>query len=104
MLDVGKPCTHTSAGAPGVPQRRENTVTSRPPLVAVVDAQRSSVPPLRHSSKMSTPESLGARPLRRSFLRERDRAFLGVVTAEDRHEDAGLLGPHLVGAPAPRLD
>src|SRR5262245_32305690 len=54
MLDVGKPCTHTSAGAPGVPQRRENTVTSRPLLAAVVDSQRSRVPPLRQSSKMST--------------------------------------------------
>src|SRR5271166_2438900 len=53
MLDVGKPCTSTSAGAPGVPHRRLNTVTSCPSLAAVVDRQRSSVPPFCHSAKMS---------------------------------------------------
>src|ERR1700756_4513879 len=53
MLDVGKPCTNTSAGAPRVPQRRLNTVTSCPSLAAVVDRQRSSVPPFCHSAKMS---------------------------------------------------
>src|ERR1700756_1860454 len=53
MLDVGKPCTSTSAGFPGVPQRRLNTATSRPSLAAVVERQRSSVPPDCHSVKMS---------------------------------------------------
>src|SRR5246127_374782 len=53
MLDVGKPCTRTSAGAPGVPQRRLNTVTSCPSLPAVVERHRSSVLPFCHSAKMS---------------------------------------------------
>jgi hypothetical protein len=53
MLAVGKPCTQTNAGAPGVPHRRVNTVTSAPEFAAVVDRQWISVPPLRHSSKMA---------------------------------------------------
>src|SRR5690349_4715450 len=54
MLEVGKPRTHTNAGAPGVPHRRLNTVTSVPSFAAVVDAQRISVAPACHAAKMST--------------------------------------------------
>jgi hypothetical protein len=53
MLAVGKPCTHTNAGAPGVPQRRLKTVTSTSSLAAVDDRHWISVAPLCHSSKMS---------------------------------------------------
>ena len=55
MLDVGKPCTSTNGGAPGVPRRRLKIATSRPSLAAVVDRQRSSAPPFCHSAKMSKP-------------------------------------------------
>jgi hypothetical protein len=53
MLAVGKPCTHTNGGAPGVPARRVKTVTSAPSFAAVDDRQWIWVPPLRQSSKMS---------------------------------------------------
>src|ERR1700682_24980 len=103
MLDVGKPCTQTIAGALGVPQRREKTLTSLPPLAAVDDCQRSSVPPLCHSSKMSINSppvarsaALAARPLRRPLLGERAGAFLRVGRHEQRRQDLGLRPPHLL--------
>ena len=61
MLAVGKPCTSTRGGAPGVPHRRVNTATSRPPLASVVDRHRSSVPPVRHSSTIWEPVT-GSQP------------------------------------------
>src|ERR1700741_5213417 len=69
MLDVGKPCTRTSAVAPGVPQRRLNTVTSCPSLPAGVERHRSSVLPFCHSAKMSKlPPSQRESPLHNSVL------------------------------------
>jgi hypothetical protein len=59
MLDVGNPCTHTKPGAPGVPARRVNTVTSAPSLASVVDRQVNDVALLLHSSKMSTMPPFG---------------------------------------------
>src|SRR3954463_13706148 len=53
MLDVGKPCTHTSAGAPGVPVRRTNTVTSAPSLASVVERHTNDVAPSRQSARIS---------------------------------------------------
>ena len=67
MLAVGKPCTQTNAGAPGVPQRRVKTLTSpsASAFAAVVDRQWISVPPLRHSSKMAIRNRPGTRSARR---------------------------------------
>src|SRR5262249_47803249 len=57
MLDVGKPCTQTSAGAPGVPQRLAKTLTSWPPFAGVDDRQGTAVPPSCQSAKMSIPST-----------------------------------------------
>src|SRR3984893_10906220 len=48
--------------------------------------------------------SSGAGPVRRPLLGERDRAFLGVIRAEHRHQDLVLLAKHGVRAPAARFD
>src|ERR1700739_1567482 len=85
MLDVGKPCTRTSAGAPGVPQRRLNTVTSFPSLPAVVERHRSSVLPFCHSAKMSkVPASQRESRLDNSVLFS---ALLGALLFIDRSEN-----------------
>src|ERR1700756_3208231 len=93
MLAVGKPCTHTSAGAPGVPQRRVKTATSASSFAAVDDRHWISVPPLRQSSKMSI--GLGV------LGRKQDPGSAEVQLMGGRLESAacrrGLTGPEVTG-------
>src|ERR1700756_5713320 len=99
MLDVGKPCTSTNAGAPGVPQRRLNTAISCPLLAAVVDRQRSSVAPFCHSAKMSKPPAYGPGGFRfRIPLSDRwgvgGRSRAGHMNPERHLVDIALTGRH----------
>src|ERR1700758_2485890 len=114
MLDVGKPCTSTSAGAPGVPQRRLNTATSRPSLAAVVERQRSSVPPACPSVKMSKPPAshVGmSNPRRRRKFGYCDSVHLtataglrtGDVNPEGHLVDVALIGRGSLARPGHRV-
>src|SRR6478752_6557917 len=107
----GLPHSVRSFAAPSSTSFVRPTTATRAPSSARQRAAANPIPrppPTTTAVASFSPRSmargfLGAGPIRRALLGERDRAFLGIVGGEDRNDVFELLLPHLVFTPIRRL-